>query len=72
MATVTVIHSAISTITKTASSAAATATSRAPAQGGILEGLNPTHYDSKNPITIFIIQVRSSAPVQLTSHDIII
>lgn len=28
-------------------------------QGGILEGANPAHYDSKNRITIFIIQVIS-------------
>jgi hypothetical protein len=30
---------------------------RAPPQGGILEGGNPSHYDPKNPIVIFIIQV---------------
>ncbi|KAL2845845.1 Sodium/hydrogen exchanger family-domain-containing protein [Aspergillus pseudodeflectus] len=29
---------------------------RAPPQGGILEGGNPSHYDPKNPIVIFIIQ----------------
>jgi len=28
-----------------------------PIQGGILEGANPSHYDKKNPIIIFIIQV---------------
>ncbi|KAI9725048.1 MAG: hypothetical protein M1812_000324 [Candelaria pacifica] len=46
------------TITKTAASVAASAssTTRATPQGGILEGANPSHYDSKNPITIFIIQ----------------
>lgn len=26
-------------------------------QAGVLEGANPTHYDKKNPITLFIIQV---------------
>lgn len=31
--------------------------SRAAHQGGILEGANPAHYDSKNPIIVFIIQV---------------
>ncbi|KAE8155263.1 Sodium/hydrogen exchanger family-domain-containing protein [Aspergillus avenaceus] len=31
-------------------------TNRATPQGGILEGGNPSHYDSKNPIVIFIIQ----------------
>ncbi|KAL8756757.1 MAG: hypothetical protein Q9199_002714 [Rusavskia elegans] len=30
--------------------------SRAAHQGGILEGANPAHYDSKNPIIVFIIQ----------------
>ncbi|KAL4942303.1 hypothetical protein BDV06DRAFT_165629 [Aspergillus oleicola] len=29
---------------------------RAPPQGGILEGGNPSHYDPRNPIVIFIIQ----------------
>jgi hypothetical protein len=28
-----------------------------PPQGGILEGGNPSHYDPKNPIVTFIIQV---------------
>ncbi|KAJ5115363.1 hypothetical protein NUU61_001122 [Penicillium alfredii] len=31
-------------------------TSRVSPQGGILEGGNPSHYDSKNPIVLFIIQ----------------
>ncbi|KAI9870326.1 MAG: K(+)/H(+) antiporter, partial [Pleopsidium flavum] len=45
------------TITTTASLAAtSTSSSRATPQGGILEGANPSHYDSKNPITMFIIQ----------------
>ncbi|KAM0716659.1 hypothetical protein Q7P37_008104 [Cladosporium fusiforme] len=29
---------------------------KAPGQGGILEGQDPTHYDPKNPITLFIVQ----------------
>ncbi|KAI4192648.1 MAG: hypothetical protein LQ348_003096 [Seirophora lacunosa] len=33
-----------------------TSSLRAPHQGGILEGANPSVYDSKNPIIIFIIQ----------------
>lgn len=50
------------TVTKTAASASASATSvRATPQGGVLEGGNPTVYDSKNPIIIFIIQVRDPA-----------
>lgn len=39
-------------------SATASSTARAKAQGGILEGENPTHYNPKDPIIIFIIQVR--------------
>jgi hypothetical protein len=48
------------TVTKTVSmsaTASSTAGSRAKAQGGILEGENPTHYNPKDPITMFIIQV---------------
>ncbi|THZ14161.1 hypothetical protein D6C91_07466 [Aureobasidium pullulans] len=45
------------TVTKTiAISATASSTARAKAQGGILEGENPTHYNPKDPIIIFIIQ----------------
>ncbi len=55
----------VSTVTHTASAkpAATSATSRATAQGGILEGANPSHYDSKNPIIIFIIQVIEYYPM---------
>lgn len=62
----------ISTVTATIT-AKATATSvadqRAASQGGIIEGENPSKYDSKNPIIIFIIQVSRSicqAPSPLT------
>ncbi|THV86521.1 hypothetical protein D6D02_07067 [Aureobasidium pullulans] len=45
------------TVTRTiAMSATASSTARAKAQGGILEGENPTHYNPKDPIIIFIIQ----------------
>ncbi|THY32264.1 hypothetical protein D6D01_02635 [Aureobasidium pullulans] len=45
------------TVTKTiAMSATASSTARAKAQGGILEGEDPTHYNPKDPIIIFIIQ----------------
>jgi hypothetical protein len=43
---------ATATTTATATSAA-----RVSPQGGILEGGNPTVYDSKNPLVLFIIQV---------------
>jgi hypothetical protein len=40
----------------TTTSSVASSPTVAP-QGGILEGGNPSHYDPKNPIVIFIIQV---------------
>jgi hypothetical protein len=47
------------TITKAASaSVSPTPTVRATPQGGVLEGGDPSHYDPKNPIILFIIQVR--------------
>ncbi|GAB1214229.1 hypothetical protein ATERTT37_003390 [Aspergillus terreus] len=36
--------------------ASSNSTGDVPPQGGILEGGNPSHYDPKNPIVIFIIQ----------------
>jgi hypothetical protein len=33
---------------------------RAPSQGGVIEGSNPTEYNPKDPIIIFIIQVCST------------
>lgn len=51
-----------------AASAAATAVVKAPPQGGVLEGVNPVHFDAKNPIILFIIQVCSST---LSSHDLL-
>ncbi|KAI7195855.1 hypothetical protein KC363_g1259 [Hortaea werneckii] len=54
MATITV--TATSVVTTTLASASATSTLKAPSQGGILDGENPTKYDSKNPIILFIIQ----------------
>ena len=55
----------ISTVTATVTAkaaAATTAASRAAAQGGILEGANPSHYNPKDPIITFIIQVYSARP----------
>lgn len=45
------------TKTVTAASASASSTNRVTPQGGILEGENPTVYDPKNPIILFIVQV---------------
>jgi hypothetical protein len=65
------------------SSHAATATAnssslRAPHQGGVLDGVNPSHYDAKNPLILFIIQVSrvevlmrcSTSPGPLDRYDI--
>lgn len=40
--------------------ATATGAVKVAPQGGILEGGNPTEYDPKNPLVLFIIQVISS------------
>jgi hypothetical protein len=40
-----------------AASALPTAVVKAPPQGGVLEGVNPVHFDAKNPIILFIVQV---------------
>lgn len=54
MATATVTEFVTRTVNATA--ATATTSNRATPQGGIFEHVNPTHYDTKNPITLFIIQ----------------
>ncbi|KYK57462.1 K/H antiporter 1 [Drechmeria coniospora] len=56
-ATISSTLSSSSSATSSSSSAAATTTQRAPHQGGVLEGSNPTVYDPTNPIILFIIQV---------------
>ncbi|CBX95120.1 hypothetical protein IAQ61_009773 [Plenodomus lingam] len=42
--------------TMSSMSAAATEVQKAPPQAGVLEGVNPAHYDAKHPIVLFIIQ----------------
>lgn len=51
------------TVTVTASAATATASSstKVTPQGGILEGSNPSEYDPKNPVILFIIQVSGAS-----------
>ncbi|WEW56627.1 hypothetical protein PRK78_002075 [Emydomyces testavorans] len=44
------------TVTASASGASATPSNRAAPQGGIFDHANPSHYDPKNPLTLFIIQ----------------
>jgi hypothetical protein len=56
MSTVTQV---VTSVVSTASAASASSTLRARPQGGILEGEDPSVYDAKNPIILFIIQVRS-------------
>jgi hypothetical protein len=54
------VHDSI-TMSSTTSSSSATATAggdRVASQGGIIDDSNPTTYDPKNPLTVFIIQVR--------------
>ncbi|EOD50966.1 putative k+ homeostasis protein kha1 protein [Neofusicoccum parvum UCRNP2] len=46
----------MSSVTSSAATATATSSNRAPEQAGILEGNNPTHYNPKDPIIVFIIQ----------------
>ncbi|KAF6784608.1 sodium/hydrogen exchanger family protein, partial [Colletotrichum sojae] len=54
------MSSITSLLSGTATSTAAPVTTgggnRAPSQGGVIEGANPSHYNPKDPITIFIIQ----------------
>lgn len=52
------IITSVVTSTVTAKPVTTTAASRAAHQGGIIEGADPSKYDPKNPIIIFIIQVR--------------
>lgn len=35
----------------------AASTTGAPSQAGVLDGMNPSHYNPSNPLTLFIIQV---------------
>jgi len=46
----------MSSVAATAS-ASPTAPVKAPPQAGVLEGVNPVHFDPKNPIILFIVQV---------------
>jgi len=62
MATVTQVVTQLVTKTAAAAAATSTAANKVTPQGGILESppLNPTHYNPKDPIITFIIQVRHS------------
>jgi len=64
MSTVTQI---VTSVVSASSAASASSTLRARPQGGILEGEDPSVYDSKNPIILFIIQVNNSSPAAMIS-----
>ncbi len=59
MATATITSLLATAATAATSSVAPKSTggNRAPSQGGVIEGANPSVYNPKDPITMFIIQV---------------
>ncbi|KAF1990300.1 K(+)/H(+) antiporter-like protein 1 [Aulographum hederae CBS 113979] len=52
----TAITTMTEVVTRTASPSASASADRAPPQGGVLEGANPSEFDPHNPIILFIIQ----------------
>ena len=52
-----------------AASAVPTAPIKAPPQGGVLEGVNPVHFDAKNPIILFIVQVSYGSTLLQTDYQ---
>ncbi|KAF2022216.1 K(+)/H(+) antiporter-like protein 1 [Aaosphaeria arxii CBS 175.79] len=56
--TAAAVQTVTQVVTKIASAASATPSSgnKATPQGGVLEHVNPVHYDPKNPIILFIVQ----------------
>lgn len=54
--TATVTQQVTRTVAASASVASASSTNRVVPQGGVFEGLNPTRYNTKDPIVLFIIQ----------------
>lgn len=60
-----IVRTVTQIVTKASASAKPTS-NVVPPQGGVLEKVNPAHYDAKNPIITFIIQVfylQNSEPV---------
>ncbi|KAF2735140.1 K(+)/H(+) antiporter-like protein 1 [Polyplosphaeria fusca] len=51
-----VVRTVTHIVTAAASASPSPTSNKVPAQGGVLEGVNPSHYDAKNPIITFIIQ----------------
>jgi hypothetical protein len=62
-------------VTKTISGTGGTPTSsnRVASQGGVLDHQDPSHFDPKNPIALFIIQVRIPIflPLIVTLADLV-
>lgn len=56
MATATVTDFVTRTVNATAAATSSASADRATPQGGVFEGVNPTVYDPKNPIILFVIQ----------------
>ncbi|KAF2709542.1 K(+)/H(+) antiporter-like protein 1 [Pleomassaria siparia CBS 279.74] len=50
------MSSLVSSAVAAATASAAAAAPKAPPQGGVLEGVNPVKFDTKNPIILFIVQ----------------
>jgi Kef-type K+ transport system membrane component KefB len=56
MATATVTQMFTTTVNATAATSSAASDDRATPQGGVFEGVNPSHFDPSNPLVLFIIQ----------------
>lgn len=53
-----ILDSAVSLVARAGAAASNSSDgSRAPAQGGVLEGANPVEYNPSNPVILFIVQV---------------
>ncbi|ODH51588.1 hypothetical protein GX48_02257 [Paracoccidioides brasiliensis] len=50
------LWTSMASVASSAATASPSPAVRATPQGGVFDHLNPTHYDPKNPITLFIIQ----------------
>lgn len=57
MATTTAATLLATALTSSSVAPKSTGGNRAPSQGGVIEGANPSVYNPKDPITMFIIQV---------------
>ncbi|WPG97475.1 Hypothetical protein R9X50_00025100 [Acrodontium crateriforme] len=65
----TIVESLTKVVTVTASTSSST--SRAVPQGGVIEHGNPSHYDPKNPIILFIIQAATGWYLEAFSQPLL-